>query len=79
MDVGPCTFVFTFTLRQKGIMTTKTEEKDCDDWTDAHFYFVERARILGVQAEGLSSCSFSKKDKPESACRFGGISLEEPC
>ncbi len=60
-------------------MTTKTEEKDCDDWAEAYSYFVERAKILGVQADGLSSCSFNRKDKPEAACRFGGISLQDSC
>jgi hypothetical protein len=77
MSNGLQTFVFNFHIRQNGVVNTKTEEKDCTDWTEAHLHFVTRCRDLGIRGEGLSACSFCRKDSPEGACCFGGMTMKD--
>lgn len=79
MDNEVNTFVFTFQFRQSGVVITETEEKDCTDWKEAYAYFATRCKLYEERKKNLESSSFGRKDQPETACRFSGISLRGTC
>lgn len=74
---GLTTFVFRFYLRENGRSTYRTEERDCNDWTEAYGYFGDRMRELGVTGENIGSCSFGLKENAGTCGCFGGANIPD--